>query len=165
MVAMLALILITALLAYRVSEKQGFDQMRDEASHQLDILAAAIDSEVTRHASIPSAVELNPDVLALLRAPPGQQAALQASANQFLQKLNDSLGGPVILSSTPLAGWLHRVTGFSPTTCSVPTCPTCPCFGAQWPAYRGGTMRWIRCARSRGIFSRCRFVMNIRTGR
>ncbi|MFZ1245455.1 MAG: cache domain-containing protein, partial [Azonexus sp.] len=96
MVAMLALILITALLAYRVSEKQGFDQMRDEASHQLDILAAAIDSEVTRHASIPSAVELNPDVLALLRAPPGQQAALQASANQFLQKLNDSLGGPVI---------------------------------------------------------------------
>jgi len=94
--AVLVLILVTAFLAYRVSEKQGFNQMRDEASHQLDILAAAIDSEVTRHASIPSAVELNPDVLALLRAPAERQDALQPPANRFLQKLNDHLGGPAI---------------------------------------------------------------------
>ncbi|MBS1143721.1 MAG: dctB [Proteobacteria bacterium] len=94
--AVLVLILMTAFLAYRVSEKQGFNQMRDEASHQLDILAAAIDSEVTRHASIPSAVELNPDVLALLRAPVDGRKALQATANRFLQKLNDNLGGPAI---------------------------------------------------------------------
>ncbi len=94
--AVLVLLLVTALFAYRVSEKQGFGQMRDESSHQLDILAAAIDSEVTRHASIPSAVELNPDVLALLRAPAGQQERLQGAANRFLQKLNDHLGGPVI---------------------------------------------------------------------
>ncbi|UCV22263.1 sensor histidine kinase [Ferribacterium limneticum] len=94
--AVLVLILVTAFLAYRVSEKQGFNQMRDEASHQLDILAAAIDSEVTRHASIPSAVELNPDVLALLRAPAERQDVLQPLANRFLQKLNDSLGGPAI---------------------------------------------------------------------
>ena len=87
MAAVMILVLVTAFLAYRVSEKQGFSQMRDEASHQLDILAAAIDSEVTRHASIPSAVELNPDVLALLRAPAGQQAVLQPPANRFLQKL------------------------------------------------------------------------------
>jgi two-component system C4-dicarboxylate transport sensor histidine kinase DctB len=70
--------------------------MRDEASHQLDILAAAIDSEVTRHASIPSAVELNPDVLALLRAPAERRNGLQPPANRFLQKLNDHLGGPAI---------------------------------------------------------------------
>ncbi|UCV19586.1 sensor histidine kinase [Ferribacterium limneticum] len=94
--AVLVLILVTALFAYRASEKQGFNQMRDEASHQLDILAAAIDSEVTRHASIPSAVELNPDVLALLRAPAERRDALQATANRFLQKLNDHLGGPAI---------------------------------------------------------------------
>jgi two-component system C4-dicarboxylate transport sensor histidine kinase DctB len=54
LVGMLVLLVVTALLAYRISERQGFDQMRDEASHQLDVLAAAIDSEVTRHASIPS---------------------------------------------------------------------------------------------------------------
>lgn len=96
MAAVMILILVTAFLAYRVSEKQGFSQMRDEASHQLDILAAAIDSEVTRHASIPSAVELNPDVLALLRAPADRQDVLQPPANRFLQKLNDHLGGPAI---------------------------------------------------------------------
>lgn len=90
------LILVTALFAYRVSEKQGFSQMRDEASHQLDILAAAIDSEVTRHASIPSAVELNHDILALLRSPAGERDALQPPANRFLQNLNDHLGGPAI---------------------------------------------------------------------
>jgi len=94
--AVMILILVTAFLAYRTSEKQGFNQMRDEASHQLDILAAAIDSEVTRHASIPSAVELNPDVLALLRAPAQRRDGLQPLANRFLQKLNDHLGGPAI---------------------------------------------------------------------
>ena len=93
---LLAVFLLAGLLTFKISEKQGFNQLRDEASHQLDILAAAIDSEVTRHASIPSAVELSPDVRALLRAPPEGQDVLQAAANHFLQKLNDHLGGPAI---------------------------------------------------------------------
>lgn len=94
--AVMLLLLGVALLTYRTSEAYGLRQMRGEASHQLDILAAAIDSEVTRHASIPSAVELNPDVLALLRAPAERQDTLQPAANRFLQQLNDHLGGPVI---------------------------------------------------------------------
>ena len=94
--AMLVLFLLVAFLTYQASERQGFRQMRDEASHQMDVLAAAIDSEVTRHASIPSAVELNPEVLALLRAPEEKQDVLQPAANRFLQKLNDHLGGPAI---------------------------------------------------------------------
>ncbi|WP_153132542.1 sensor histidine kinase [Dechloromonas hortensis] len=93
---LLALFLLAGLLTFKISEKQGFNQLRDEASHQLDILAAAIDSEVTRHASIPSAVELSPDVRALLRAAPEGQDVLQVAANHFLQKLNDHLGGPAI---------------------------------------------------------------------
>lgn len=93
---LLAVFLLAGLLTFKISEKQGFNQLRDEASHQLDILAAAIDSEVTRHASIPSAVELSPDVRALLRAPAEQQDVLQSAANHFLQKLNDHLGGPAI---------------------------------------------------------------------
>ncbi|WP_374418936.1 cache domain-containing protein, partial [Stutzerimonas kunmingensis] len=92
----LLLLLVVGLLTYRASERAGLQQMRAEASHQLDILASAIDSEVTRHASIPSAVELNPDVLALLRAPAERQDTLQAAANRFLQQLNDHLGGPAI---------------------------------------------------------------------
>ncbi len=96
MAILLALFLLAGVLTYKVSEKQGFNQLRDEASHQLDILASAIDSEVTRHASIPSAVELSPDIRALLRAPAAKQDVLQAAANRFLQQLNDHLGGPAI---------------------------------------------------------------------
>ncbi len=90
------ILLLVAVLAFRVSERSGLNQMRGESSHQLDILAAAIDSEVTRHASIPSAVELNPEVLALLRASDRGRSALRPGANRFLQKLNDNLGGPAI---------------------------------------------------------------------
>ena len=52
-VILLALFLLAGVLTFKISEKQGFNHLRDEASHQLDVLAAAIDSEVTRHASIP----------------------------------------------------------------------------------------------------------------
>jgi len=94
--AVLLVFLAVGLLAYRTSERYGLQQMRTDASHQLDILASAIDSEVTRHASIPSAVELNPTILALLRAPGEEQDTLQPAANRFLEKLNDHLGGPAI---------------------------------------------------------------------
>ena len=88
--------LLLGLASYRVSENYGVESMRQAASHQLDILGAAIDSEVTRHASVPSAVELNPDVVTLLRAPSEEADIRQAEANRFLQKLNDHLGGPAI---------------------------------------------------------------------
>ncbi|MGE5491277.1 MAG: sensor histidine kinase [Actinomycetota bacterium] len=96
-VAMLAIILLVGVFTFKISERHGFHQMREAANHQLDILASAIDGEVTRHASIPSAVELNPDVLALLRAKGTRQDVRQVSANRFLQKLSDHLGGPAIL--------------------------------------------------------------------
>lgn len=96
LVGLVTLFVLSGLLAYKLSEQQGLRQMRSEASHQLDILAAAIDSEVTRHASIPSAVELSPEVRALLRAPEERQDLLAGAANRFLQKLNDHLGGPAI---------------------------------------------------------------------
>lgn len=91
---LLALIfLLVAVAAYKLSEQRELRHLRVEASHQLDLLASAIDSEVTRHATTPSAVELSPDVLALLRSPDDGKDVLQLAANQFLQKLNDRLGG------------------------------------------------------------------------
>jgi C4-dicarboxylate-specific signal transduction histidine kinase len=93
---LLVVFLLVGLASYRISERYGTEGMRLAASHQLDILGAVIDSEVTRHASIPSAVELNADVLGLLRTPDDAQDLRQAAANRFLQKLNDHLGGPAI---------------------------------------------------------------------
>ena len=90
----LLLLLAAGLLTYRASERAGLQQMRAAASHQLDILAAAIDSEVTRHASIPSAVELSPDVRALLRAPEEGKDVLAAAANRFLQVLSGRFHHP-----------------------------------------------------------------------
>jgi C4-dicarboxylate-specific signal transduction histidine kinase len=151
--------------AYRVSEQQGFSQMRDEASHQLDILAAAIDSEVTRHASIPSAVELNPDVLALLRAPAGRQDLLQAAANHFLQKLNDHLGGPAIFvldtSGRVVASsdWIFSDNLLGADLSYMPL------FRAAIAGTPGRATRWTTCARSRAISSRCRSATRRRTGR
>nr|MBL8410143.1 sensor histidine kinase [Dechloromonas sp.] len=98
---LLTLFVVVGVLAYRTSESIGIERMREAATHQLDILAAAIDSEVTRHASIPSAIELSPDVLALLRASEEGQDMLQGPANRFLQKLNDHLGGPAIFVLDP----------------------------------------------------------------
>ena len=88
--------ILVGVVAYRMSEAAGISRMRQEASHQLDILAAAMDSALTRHAAIPSAIELNADVLALLRKPAETPDGRQAAANRFLQKLNDNLGGPAI---------------------------------------------------------------------
>lgn len=94
--ALLLCFILVAVAAFRGAEGAAMSRLRQAASHQLDILAAAIDSEVTRHASMPIAVELNPDILALLRAQSDLQDVHQADANYFLQQLNDNLGGPVI---------------------------------------------------------------------
>ncbi len=93
---LLVVFLLLGFSTYRWSERQGIERLREAASHQLDTLASAIDSEVTRNASIPSAVELNPEVIALLRGKRQDDERLQAAANSYLQRLNDHLGGPAI---------------------------------------------------------------------
>ena len=95
-IGLLAAWLLVGLLAFKVSEAQGLKQLHEAASHQLDLLAAAIDNEVTRHASIASAVSLSTDVRALLQAPAKEKYLFRAAANHFLEMLNDHLGGPAI---------------------------------------------------------------------
>jgi len=87
------LLLATAFGGYRASERSGLRHLHDDASHQLDLLAAAIDSEVTRHAHIPGAVGLNPEVIGLLRAAPGERAAHARAANRYLEQLNAHIDG------------------------------------------------------------------------
>ncbi|MEF8768482.1 MAG: ATP-binding protein [Candidatus Accumulibacter phosphatis] len=95
-IGLLAAWLLVGLLAFKISETQGLKQLHEATSHQLDLLAAAIDNEVTRHASIASAVSLSTDVRALLQAPAKEKHLVQAAANHFLEMLNDHLGGPAI---------------------------------------------------------------------
>ena len=89
----LSLILATAFGGYRASERSGLRHLRDDSRHQLDLLAAAIDSEVTRHAHIPGAVGLSPEVRSLLRAAPAEREGQQRPANRYLEQINAHIDG------------------------------------------------------------------------
>ena len=90
---MALLLLVTAFGIYRVSERSGLRHLREDARHQLDLLAAAIDSEVTRHAHIPGAVGLSTEVIALLRLAPDARARQQRLANRYLEQINAHIDG------------------------------------------------------------------------
>lgn len=95
-VALLAgCMVLASSLAYRLSTRNGLSNLHDEATHRLELLAAAIDNSISRYALIPNAVALNSDVRALLRAP--DSGRRQAAANAFLEQLNNHLGGLAII--------------------------------------------------------------------
>lgn len=75
---------------YRLGEGLGMRALQVEASHRLDLGAAAIDGVVNRYAHIPATIELSPEVLALLRAPDSEARA--AAANRYLERLNGHIG-------------------------------------------------------------------------
>ena len=58
------------------------------------ISLAAIDSIVNRYAHIPATLQLNPDVLELVRSP--SEASLQKNVNTYLEQLNSSIGSIAI---------------------------------------------------------------------
>ncbi|MCP5269139.1 MAG: sensor histidine kinase [Zoogloeaceae bacterium] len=85
----IVLILATAALAgYLVADHFGMRALRSEAQHRLDLLAGAIDSEVTRVTHLPGVLALNTDVLALLRQAPGELGAQQRIVNRYLEQLS-----------------------------------------------------------------------------
>lgn len=92
----LAVLALAGVATYRTTAASGTQQLKRETTQQLDVLATAIDGMVTRHAAIPSAIQVNQEVLALLRAPASQRTRYQDSANRFLEQLNAHLGGPAL---------------------------------------------------------------------
>lgn len=89
--AILLLLLLAGLAGYQVAERFGMRALRSEAQHRLDLLASAIDSEVTRVTHIPGVLALNTDVLELLRLPPGERDARrerQLVVNRYLERLS-----------------------------------------------------------------------------
>ena len=70
--SVLALLLVIGLIGfggYRASEYQGMQTLRTDAGHRLDLFGAAVDGIVNRYAHIPATIQLNQEVLALLRKP------------------------------------------------------------------------------------------------
>ena len=85
-----AAMLACGAIAYRLSEQRGLDTLRQEANHKLDLFAAAAQGVVRRLEHVPATIQLNPDVLALLRAP--ERQPLVDKVNAYLQQLNGHVG-------------------------------------------------------------------------
>jgi C4-dicarboxylate-specific signal transduction histidine kinase len=87
-------LVVAAATTYRFSERTGMAALSEEASHRLDLFAAAIDSIVNRYAHIPATLQLSSDVLELVRHP--SEASVQAKVNTYLERLNSSIGSIAI---------------------------------------------------------------------
>ena len=95
--SVLALLLVIGLIGfggYRASEYQGMQTLRTDAGHRLDLFGAAVDGIVNRYAHIPATIQLNEEVLALLRKP--RPSGSVAAANRFLERLNGHIGSLAI---------------------------------------------------------------------
>jgi C4-dicarboxylate-specific signal transduction histidine kinase len=88
-VAAILLILVAAgFVGYQLAERFGMRVLRAEAQHRLDLLASAIDADVTRVTHIPGVLSLNADILELLRLPVGQQGERRRVVNRYLERLS-----------------------------------------------------------------------------
>ncbi|MFT3719405.1 ATP-binding protein [Pseudorhodoferax sp.] len=88
--AALALMAASAWLAYGAGEDAGVEQLQAEANHRLDLFASAVEGMVKRSEHVPATIQLNPEVLALLRGPP--TPARVAAAGTYLRRLNAHVG-------------------------------------------------------------------------
>lgn len=93
----LASLLGALLLGQHWSEQRGLHSLRTEAAHKLDLFAAAVESAVLRLEYVPATVQLNPDVLRLLRQP--QQPGLHRAVHDYLRRLNAHLGSAAVFIS------------------------------------------------------------------
>ncbi len=64
--------------AYAWSERKGFEQLDDVAHRQLDLYASTLESELGKHAYLPSLIEIDPDIEALFKNPDNPVARANA---------------------------------------------------------------------------------------
>jgi two-component system C4-dicarboxylate transport sensor histidine kinase DctB len=81
---------LSAWAGHSLSEQRGLETLRRDSGHKLDLFAAAVQGAVRRLEHVPSTIQLNPDVLTLLRHP--DQAAQVEQVNRFLLRLNGHVG-------------------------------------------------------------------------
>ncbi|WP_235839918.1 ATP-binding protein [Derxia lacustris] len=81
-------------LGERLSEREALRASRIDADHRLDLFAAAVSAEIGRFQHVPATIQLNRDVLALLREPGSAERA--DTVNDYLRRLNAHVGGIAI---------------------------------------------------------------------
>nr|WP_315489219.1 ATP-binding protein [uncultured Rhodoferax sp.] len=68
-----------AAVAYTWSERIGFEQIDDVANRHLDLYASTLESELGKHAYLPSLMELDPDIQHLFAVPDDADARTHAA--------------------------------------------------------------------------------------
>ncbi|MFC5300270.1 sensor histidine kinase [Azospira restricta] len=84
----LAVLVAAGVAGYASSERYGMHLLREEGRHRLDLLAAAVDAEVSRVTHIPGILALNADVLELLRTRHSAGSPQQEVVNRYLERLS-----------------------------------------------------------------------------
>ena len=86
----LLLILAVGVAGYQATWRQGLAEVRSNTGHRLDLFASAVEGMLNRLEHVPATIQLNRDVVALLRPRTGPVSA--DAVNSFLQRLNLQLG-------------------------------------------------------------------------
>jgi len=85
-----AAVALSAWLGFTLSEREGIADERTESNHRLDLFASAVDGVIKRMEPVPATIQLNQDVLALLREP--RNARRVHAVNVYLRRLNAHMG-------------------------------------------------------------------------
>ncbi|MBL8474392.1 MAG: sensor histidine kinase [Rhodocyclaceae bacterium] len=83
--AAVLIVVAAAALSGFWTQRQGLARVSDTAQGRLDIYAAGLDAELRKFDYLPTLLELNPDVPALLRRP--ADAALRSAVNGYLERV------------------------------------------------------------------------------
>ena len=88
-----ALVALAGIGVYQRSFAQGEHSLKAATNSRLDLFASVVEARVRRLEPVPATIQLNPTVLALLRAP---DPARERAANDYLARLNAHLGSVAV---------------------------------------------------------------------
>ncbi|MEO6278088.1 ATP-binding protein [Roseateles sp.] len=94
-----ALIVLGFVLAHRLSERSGREELSAVSTERLELYASNLAAELGRHASLPSLLAITPTVQALMQVPDDAQA--RRAASHMLARVNVRAGTHQIFVATP----------------------------------------------------------------
>ena len=98
-VGMFLLVVAAMFVTYHASLRNGFTQIDDVAIRQLDLYASTLESELARHAYLPSLLEADRDIQSLFSGDKLPQA--RDAANRKLARFNVMAGSMAIFALDP----------------------------------------------------------------
>lgn len=106
------LMVLGFVLAHRLSERSGREQLSALSTERLELYASNLAAELGRHASLPSLLAIAPTLQALMQAPDDAQA--RRAASQMLARVNVRAGTHQIFVAGPQGQVLSASEALTP---------------------------------------------------